>query len=314
MGGVLARGLPLPPLRLYDQTIAAVAPISPAAWVDRLGGTDLLNARPRRWHGIGVGLWSFDRLSDRLTLPGIDMHYISFTVRGPLHVERDTDEGRQEADFRPGHSLIIAAGRENTWRWDRPTDELHLYIDPAFLADVAVEAGFDSPELIERFAFEDPFLRQATRLLAEEMRDPQTAGDLLAESTGHAVALHLLRTHCAMRRRDIRLPGGLSPAQLRRVRALIDEDITASLTLADLAGAAGVTRAHFARGFKASTGVTPHRHLTNRRLERARQLLAASALPIGDVAHAVGFSSQSHFTATFTRHVGLSPTAYRDAL
>ena len=307
-------GLPPNPTRGYYRCIAAVAPISPGAWVDRLGGADLLQARPRRWHGVGVGLWSFGELPDRVTLPGIDMHYISFTVRGPLHVERDTDEGRVEADFRPGHSLIIAAGRENTWRWDRPTDELHLYVDPAFLADVAAEAGFDSPELIERFAFEDPFLRQATRLLADEMREPQTAGDLFAESTGHAIALHLLRTHCAMRRRDVRRPGGLSPAQLRHVRALIDEDITTSLTLEVMAAAAGVTRAHFARGFKASTGVSPHRFLIERRLERARQLLAASTQPVGEIAHAVGFASQSHFTTTFTRHVGVSPTTYRDAL
>ena len=294
--------------------MTAAAPVSPATWVGHLGGEDLLQARPRRWRGVGVGMWSFSELPDRLTLPGLDMHYISFTVRGPLHVERDTDEGRVEADFRPGHSLIIAAGRENTWRWDRPTDELHLYIDPAFLVDVATEAGFDSPELIERFAFEDPFLRQATRLLAEEMREPQSAGDLFAESTGHTVALHLLRTHCAMNPRERRVPGGLSPAQLRRVRSLIDEDIAAPLTLADLAAAAGVSRAHFARGFHKSTGVTPHRYLTIRRIDRARTLLAASALPVGEVAHAVGFASQSHFAATFTRHVGVPPTAYRDAL
>lgn len=292
--------------------MAAPAPVSPARWVAELGGEDLLRARQRSWRGVGVGMWRFAELPERLTLPGMDMHYISFTVRGPLTVERDTDEGRVEAEFLPGRSLIIAAGRENTWRWDRPTDELHLYVDPAFLADVALEAGLDAPELIERFAFEDPYLRQATRLLAEELQAPQAAGDLFAESTAHAVALHVIRAHCRLRRREQRLPGGLSPAQLRRVRALIDDDIAAPLRLDDLARAAGVSRAHFARGFTASTGVTPHRFVTDRRLDRARTLLAASALPIGEIARAVGFSSQSHFTATFTRRVGVSPTTYRE--
>ena len=67
--------------------MTAAAPVSPATWVGHLGGEDLLQARPRRWRGVGVGMWSFSELPDRLTLPGLDMHYISFTVRGPLHVE-----------------------------------------------------------------------------------------------------------------------------------------------------------------------------------------------------------------------------------
>lgn len=290
----------------------AAPPVSPAAWVAELSGEDLLRARQRRWRGIGVGMWRFAELPDRMTLPGMDMHYISFTIRGPLTVERDTDEGRVEAEFLPGRSLIIATGRENTWRWDRPTDELHLYLDPAFLADVAADAGVHTPELIERFAFEDPFLRQATRLLAEEIQSPTTAGDLFAESTAHAVALHVIRAHCTLRRTAPRVPGGLGPAQLRRVKALIDHDLAAPLRLDDLAAAAGVSRAHFARGFAASIGVTPHRYIVERRLERARTLLAASTMTIGEIARAIGFGSQSHFTAAFTRHVGVSPRTYRD--
>jgi len=294
--------------------MATTAPVSPTAWVDRLGAEDLLQARGRRWPGVAVGLWRFAGLPERQTLPGIDMHYISFTVRGPLHVERDTDDGRVEAEFRPGHSLIMAAGRESTWRWDRPTDELHLYIDPSLLADTAAAAGLGSPELIERFAFEDPFLRQATRLLADEQREPQAAGDLLAETLAQAIALHLLRTHCTVHGREQRQPGALSPAQVRRVRAYIDEDLTAPLSLDDLARVAGVSRAHFARGFQRATGSTPHGYVTDRRVARARQLLAASRLPIGEIAQATGFRSQSHFASVFRRHAGASPSAYRDAL
>ena len=259
-------------------------------------------------------MWRFNGLPERRTLPGLDMHYISFTIRGQLRVERDTDDGRVQAEFRPGLSLIMAAGRSNTWRWDQPTDELHLYVDPAFLGEVAAEAGLGSPELIERFAFEDSFLRQATRMLANELREPQAAGDLFADSTAHAIALHLLRTHCSVHRRQQRISGGLSPTQVRRVRALVGEDLAAPLTLQDLAAAAGVSRAHFARGFQRATGVSPHRYVTDCRLAYTRTLLASSDLSVAEIAHAVGFSSQSHFTQIFRRHVGVTPTAYRAAL
>src|SRR2546425_8839080 len=68
---------------------------------------------------------------------------------------------------------------------------------------------------------------------------------------------------------------------------------------------------HFARLFKRSTGVPPHRFLVRRRIDAARALLAAQTAPIAEIAQLVGFRTPSHFTTTFRRVTGMTPSAYR---
>jgi transcriptional regulator GlxA family with amidase domain len=98
---------------------------------------------------------------------------------------------------------------------------------------------------------------------------------------------------------------------LLRARDLIDAGFAGPLDLTALARAAHVSPRHFSRSFKATFGETPHRYLLSRRLERARHLLRTTELQVGEICLEVGFQSVGSFTATFRRHVGASPTAYR---
>jgi AraC-like DNA-binding protein len=74
--------------------------------------------------------------------------------------------------------------------------------------------------------------------------------------------------------------GGLSPAAMRRVREYVDAHLGVSIDLATPAGVAGVSIHHFARGFKHSAGVTPHHYLTQKRVERAQDLLYQSSVSL----------------------------------
>jgi len=105
--------------------------------------------------------------------------------------------------------------------------------------------------------------------------------------------------------------GGLSPAAMRRVRGYVDEHLGGSIDLATLAGVAGVSIHHFARGFKQSAGVTPHHYLTQKRVERAQDLLAHTDLSLSEIAYAVGFSDQSHLARHFRQMLGVTPGQFR---
>jgi AraC family transcriptional regulator len=83
------------------------------------------------------------------------------------------------------------------------------------------------------------------------------------------------------------------------------------LTLPLIAGLLDMSPFHFAHVFKHATGVAPHQYVIRRRVERAKQLLAATDLPIADIALAVGCANQSHFSALFHRVTGRTPQAYR---
>jgi AraC-like DNA-binding protein len=108
---------------------------------------------------------------------------------------------------------------------------------------------------------------------------------------------------------------GHTPVERHLVRArdLADHSFAEPLTVADLAGAAGLSTAHFSRLFRDAFGVTPHGYLLTRRLERAAALLRSTDHPVVRICVEVGFSSLGSFTTSFTRMFGMSPVAYRRA-
>ena len=113
---------------------------------------------------------------------------------------------------------------------------------------------------------------------------------------------------------DARPRGGLSPANLARVLEYIDASIAGPLPLRALAQSIPMSTFHFARAFRISTGMTPHRFVMARRLAKAREILALDLRPLSEVAHATGFRTASHFNHVFRRHMGETPGHYRAIL
>jgi AraC family transcriptional regulator len=106
------------------------------------------------------------------------------------------------------------------------------------------------------------------------------------------------------------VPRGLSRRALIRACSYMDNNIGESFTLSDLAIAAGVSRFHFARLFRASTCESPMRYLFRLRIERAIEMLERSDHKICELAAILGFSDQSHFSRTFRRITGVSPKMF----
>lgn len=100
-------------------------------------------------------------------------------------------------------------------------------------------------------------------------------------------------------------------AHLRRARDLVDREYARALDVPALARAALMSTAHFSRSFRAAYGETPHAYLMSRRIERAQALLRGGELSVTEVCLEVGCTSLGSFSASFTRIVGVTPTAYR---
>jgi AraC family transcriptional regulator len=107
--------------------------------------------------------------------------------------------------------------------------------------------------------------------------------------------------------------GELPACRLRRVTHYIQENLQRELRLAELSALVHMSPYHFARLFRRSTGVPPHKFLVRRRIDEARTLLAARPAPIAEIARLVGFGTASHFTTTFRRITGMTPSAYRES-
>ena len=100
---------------------------------------------------------------------------------------------------------------------------------------------------------------------------------------------------------------------LLRAKDLADARYFESLDVDDMAGAAGLSRAHFSREFRRAFGESPHAYLLTRRLERAAALLRTTDNSVAEVCFSVGLQSVGSFTTSFTRTYGMSPTSYRAA-
>jgi AraC family transcriptional regulator len=98
---------------------------------------------------------------------------------------------------------------------------------------------------------------------------------------------------------------------LRCVCDFMADHLAEDISLDDLAELTGLTSKHFARAFKQSTGLPPHRFLIVQRIEAAKRRLTDGKISLADVALACGFADQSHFTATFRRIVGVPPAIWR---
>lgn len=104
-------------------------------------------------------------------------------------------------------------------------------------------------------------------------------------------------------------PLPLAPKAIRRVRDFLHAEFTQKISLDQIADIAGLSRYHVHKAFRASVGVPPHTYLTQLRLERARALLSRGWL-VAEVAVEVGFYDQSHFSRSFRKHFGTTPSHF----
>ena len=106
--------------------------------------------------------------------------------------------------------------------------------------------------------------------------------------------------------------GRLSGRRLQRAIEHIRLHMSENVRLDDVAAAAGLSSFHFARMFKKTTGLTPHRYLMKARVERAKSLLREFEKSLTEIAIECGFCDHSHMSKVFRRLTGMAPVEFRD--
>ena len=174
----------------------------------------------------------------------------------------------------------MPAGSPALWRWSGSFDSLHIFLEPGLVARVAAEAFDLDPARLTVPPLDGldlPHLRAAMWAVDAELTAGGAGGRLAAESLANVLAVHLIRHVPAPRQPARRRDGTLPRARLRAVVEYIEEHLDAGPTLEQMAAVARLSPYHFARQFKAATGLPPHQYVIARRVERAKQLLQAEA-------------------------------------
>ncbi|HEV7448042.1 MAG TPA: AraC family transcriptional regulator [Steroidobacteraceae bacterium] len=194
-------------------------------------------------------------------------------------------------------------------------DVLHLHVPNLLIAECARDMpGHHAPVLrSEAVPRKDILLDWLGRALLEANRVGGSFGQTYADCISMAIVARLLASASDVNTRERSRGSKLAQWRLKRAIDYVEARLDESVSLADVASSAGLTRMHFAAQFRAATGLRPHEYLLRRRIERAQEMLLGTAMSLVEVALSVGFQTQAHFTSVFKRYAGQPPRAWRES-
>lgn len=211
-----------------------------------------------------------------------------------------------------GSMGIVYQGDDLRCRNFSAFDNLRFNIPRRALDELYSREGFSRVESLDcAFGTVDATFAHLAQALLPAVEQPETASRLLIDEIMMAMCTHVA-SHYGYMRHCGQPPARLAPWQERRAKELIAANLDTNLSMAHLAEACGLSRSHFSRAFRGSTGTSPHQWLTHMRIERAKALLVERQ-SVAEVALDCGFADQAHLARVFARLVGLSPSQWRRA-
>lgn len=257
-----------------------------------------------------IAYWKHDALHD-VVRPMVD-HVVMTYPAGSQRLERRTGKVASIGTARSGVVTIIPAGSTSRWDIHQSMHVVQLYLPHATLARVAEEADTAAPgDLLERTGHPDPITSRLLLSAADVLEGSQALDALFRQQLTDLLATRLLSAHAGVPATVQATVGGLAPTALRRAIERLRSDSDEDVSLAALAADAGLSRFHFCRAFKESTGLSPHAWLRQHRLEQAMNMLRDTDASVVSIAAALGYSSQTAFAAAFRKLTGETPSDWR---
>jgi AraC family transcriptional regulator len=217
---------------------------------------------------------------------------------------RDAQDQWQSVMMPPGSLWIQPANQAFSFHVETMSRWCGVIVQPAKLkaligADSAIEPVI---------GLQDEILSNVMRAITAEVLQGGNSGARFADAMLTVIATQLLRLFGAA---NAAPKGGITGRQLRLVMDHVDAHLEHDVAVGDLAEIAGLSEAHFSRAFKQTAGISPHKFITERRLERAKRMLADTPDSLIQIALACGFSDQAHFSRSFAQAFGVAPSALR---
>lgn len=235
------------------------------------------------------------------------------------------DESLTWTATQPGSGTAFTTFRNEIWfnppqtpfthRIDEPCNFIILAIDKERFLDASdARVPFAELQFVNDYQVVDVTLAKLLELLFEQAKNPSAEPRLLVDPLIKALANYFI-THYSnydeLRTRVVkRLKIGA--VQNDRIESYMDEHIREPYDGESLSRHLNMSRYHFIREYKKARGVSPYQRFVEKRIEVAQKLLLDPELTAHTIAHDLGFSDHSHFSRTFKKIVGVTPTAYRE--
>lgn len=230
---------------------------------------------------------------------------------------------RKEVEIKCG-TCIVLKGTENSQivTWEVQNSFVEIMIDDHFLLRTLETLQLNLTclkNILSHYGPESGFDCVARRVVEKIGEGISTCASLVRNglhcpaAARFIIAMMLKGRKNTEYNREIELPKLCLPeSRFAKVAKYIEQQISSSIHVGELASIAAQSHFHFTRTFKARTGQSPHAYILAHRVRRAEYMLAESNLTLAQIAQECGFSSQSHFSTAFKQHIGMTPGQYRD--
>lgn len=259
------------------------------------------------WNGITVSehhLLSHTQISNQRVLD----HRIAFNLDKPTFVRWKEHNGWRHAIYETGSFGIVPNGGSNDINWDNDLRVAVIAIKPEFVNDVFQK---EDVSINQCRGIYDKAAYEMVLLLRDEIKYANLAGKIWGELLAVAFTIHLV-SHYSNNQKAIAAPKGkLTGNQLKKVIAYCHDEKEQNLNLCDMSAEASLSRYHFIRMFKQTTGISPYQFILQLKIEKAIQLLKVHNKPLSEIAATLGFTDQAHFSNLFKKATGYSPYKFR---
>ncbi|MEM9164707.1 MAG: AraC family transcriptional regulator [Cyanobacteria bacterium P01_F01_bin.4] len=277
-------------------------------------GRILVSSQDLSWEGIHIEKGENDAFNpDDVT---VAQHYFAMNVGPPFEWEWKDGKTFKTHRYDRGDLWVNPAGVPFSHRINTYNQFVLLTLDPAKITEALPEQP-----LIERQVFrrqhkvQDRHLQTLIQALLTEAESGGPNGRLYADTLSTALAIHFVNHYSTEVSLDVSVGQTFARQRLAQVIDYIEAYLTEDLSLNDLALVSGLSKFHFSRLFKQAFGLTPHRYVMKRRVERAavllkQDLIKPDSLTLAQIAHQFGFTDQSHFTRVFKQVKGTTPKKF----
>ncbi len=243
--------------------------------------------------------------------PGSDYLLVA-RMSNRSEVRFDIGSGSKSGEVRFGHVLLHSTLDRSCWWLGRPEQTIILSVPVQMLQHAwENDTGEPWPGMMRMHSFrQDPLVIQLLAALAGELDRTGPVNRPYTNTLVFQLSTHLVRRYSDSVDLSIR-QSGMQPSRLKKVVEFVMENLEQELGLAEMAQVAEISPYYFCREFKKTMSITPHQYVVKQRIDRAKALLQNSSMSITEIGAQLQFPTPSHFTATFRKMVGVTPSAFR---
>lgn len=259
--------------------------------------------------------WQYERPFEAFFGPA-DHPLIVLHLQGSTIIDSTVGAKKEKKAVTAGSMSLIPAGQDFGVRVNNPHETLHLYVRNSVMEEVAndlYDTEIGDIEFCHRFGERDDFLEHLARGVRELLSDADPSATCSVDLLARTIASHLIRSHSSIAspRLEAVDSGNLTRNRFAAAIEFMHANLDRSIGIDDIAQAVGLSGSHFARQFRASIGLPPHKFLIQLRLEQAKRLLKETNTSVAEIAFSSGFANQEHLTRLLRKYCDITPACYR---